>query len=111
MIRIITIFLLSATTLCVGCGKGKAMSQKPPVQFERSSEKIDPIDKESAIAIAKEDAAKAFKSLEAFDIFACETKRAWYVLFELKDGGLDGGAPIYVIDKKAGTILRKTYYQ
>jgi hypothetical protein len=69
------------------------------------------VDKEAALSIAREDAVKVYGSLERFDVYTLETKRMWYVIFELKDERLNGGGPQYVISKRTGMILDKKYNQ
>lgn len=114
MTKVILILWLCAMLFCTGCGGIEATPQKQTAAgrgLDMPLGETKLLDKESAISIAKEDAAKAYKSLEGFDVFACETPRVWHVFFELKDGNLDGGTPEYIIDKKTGSILRKNYYQ
>lgn len=56
------------------------------------------ISKEEAIAIAEEDAAKNYQSLEPFKVVGCERARLWVVIY-------DSGGPEYYIDKNSGAIL------
>ena len=77
----------------------------------RTAQEITMIDKEKAVSIAKEDAIKAYGLLDDYNIILCEQTHVWRVIFELKDPGLNGGGPEYVIDKKTGRILHKRYYQ
>jgi hypothetical protein len=99
--------------LCSGCRiiEGTSREQVGTNMAQATSREGVNIDKEKAITIAREDAVKAYGSVEAFNVFACETARSWHVIFELKDADLNGGAPEYIIDKKTGNILRKTYEQ
>jgi len=64
-----------------------------------------------AIDISNEDAVKAYQSLESYNVIACELTRVWRVVYELKETGLVGGGPEYLIDKETGNIIDKKYYQ
>ncbi len=64
---------------------------------QQSSDKQQ-ISKEEAIAIANEQAAKSYQSLESFKVVACEQSRLWVIIY-------DGGGPEYYIDKVSGSIL------
>lgn len=60
---------------------------------------VQGITKEQAIAIAKKHAQESQKSLEHFNVVACELTIFWRIIF-------DGGGPEYVIDKKSGLVRR-----
>lgn len=68
------------------------------------------VSKETAVLIAKGDASQAY-TLSAYDIRTYEQSTAWRVVFELKEPGVDGGGPDYLIDKETGKILSATYYK
>lgn len=68
------------------------------------------ISKETAILIAKGDAVEEY-TLSVYDIIADEKPEAWRIVFKLKEAGVYGGGPDYLIDKKTGKILNATYYK
>lgn len=68
------------------------------------------LSKEEAIKIAERDASQAYKSLDDYQVVACELSSAWRIIFDLK-APLDGGGPNYVIDKNTGQIIYKVYQQ
>ncbi len=71
-------------------------SYKGQVKLRTNGEQ--PISKEEAIAIAKEEAAKTYQSLDSFNVVACEQRTLWLVI-------LDGGGPEYYIGKDTGKVL------
>lgn len=73
-------------------------------------EKSLQLSKEEAIKIAEKDASQAYKSLEDYQVLACELAGAWRIIFDLKKP-LEGGGPNYVIDKNTGEIVYKVYSQ
>lgn len=77
---------------------------------ETTSAQSTSIKKESAIAIGRRDASKAYRSLSLYDLWVCELTEMWSIIF-LPKSGLNGGGPEYLIDKKTGQILHKRYYQ
>jgi len=64
-------------------------------QTKRSGQQIG---REEAVAIANEDAAKSYRSLDSFMVVACELARLWVIIY-------DGGGPEYFIDKESGAVL------
>jgi hypothetical protein len=68
------------------------------------------INKEDAIAMAKKDGVGAYDSLATYDLTVCDLTNVWIIVFSPKEN-MDGGGPEYVIDKRAGKILDKRYYQ
>lgn len=79
------------------------------VDGEESSRSVS-TSREDALAIARRDAAQAYSSLESYNVTACELTNVWRVIYS-PEGGLDGGGPEYVIDKRTGRIINKRYYQ
>lgn len=71
-------------------------SHKGQVKLQTNG--AQPISKEEAVAIAKEDIAKTYQSLNAFNAVACEKRTMWLVIF-------DGGGVEYHVDKQSGKIL------
>lgn len=78
--------------------------------FARSNHQSE-ADRDRAVAIAKEDASKVYRSLEPYEILVSESSKRWFVKFKLKDKTLNGGGPEYVISKKTGKIIKKRYWQ
>lgn len=98
---------LFVVSICILFGATTVFSQNAP---DTQDKKETCITKEHAIEIAKKDAIIAYKNLESFEIVVSESKKKWYIQFQLEKG-LDGGGPEYVISKKTGKILKKTYWQ
>jgi hypothetical protein len=63
------------------------------------------------LAIAQQDAAKAYGDLSAFRIQMALEADGWHVDYDLKDPRLKGGGPHYIIDPQSGAILAKRYEQ
>jgi len=72
--------------------------------------RLQKIDGEKAIAIARGDATMTYGSLSNYDLTACELTTTWRVIYSPRKG-LNGGGPEYVVDKFSGTIREKKYYQ
>lgn len=66
---------------------------------------------DKALAIAQADAAGAYRDLLPFRIQLVLEDDGWHVDYELKDPGLKGGGPHYLIDAHTGAILSKRYEQ
>ena len=66
---------------------------------------------EQALAIAQSDAAHAYRDLTPYCIRLKLEEDGWHIDYELKDPGLKGGGPHYVIDRFSGAILSKRYEQ
>jgi len=83
-----------------------------PLGDRSSSElpRLEKIDGEKAIAIARRDATMTYGSLSNYDLTACELTTTWRVIYSPRKG-LNGGGPEYVVDKFSGTIREKKYYQ
>jgi len=98
---------LFVVSICILFGATSSFSQNAP---DTQDKKETCIIKEQAIEIAKKDAIIAYKDIKSFEIVVSESKKKWYIKFQLEKG-LDGGGPEYVISKKTGKILKKTYWQ
>jgi uncharacterized membrane protein YkoI len=70
-----------------------------------------PIDKEVAIAIAKQEVAKGGRSFDEYRIEVSDRTDAWHVEFHLKDLTAKGGSSEFLISKETGEILQKKLYQ
>ncbi|MCC7307163.1 MAG: hypothetical protein IT173_06345 [Acidobacteria bacterium] len=88
-----------------------AISAGPVRSLTDGSVRQTGIDRGRASEIARDDASKVYRSLEPYTIVVSETRKRWLVKFKLRDGALNGGGPEYVISKKSGKILKKTYWQ
>lgn len=107
-------YLLCAfTMLLVGCSGAQ---NKTKGQFENGRTQASPlcekgaISRQTAILIAKGDAVENY-TLSVYDIICDEQPEAWRIVFKLKDPGVHGGGPDYLIDKNTGKILNATYYK
>ena len=63
------------------------------------------------LAIAEQDAVRAYGDLSGFRSQLALEADGWHVDFELKDPNVFGGGPHYVIDPHSGAILSKRYEQ
>jgi hypothetical protein len=66
---------------------------------------------DEALKIARLDAEVAYRDLSPYRIQLSLEPDGWHVDYELKDPGIHGGGPHYVIDALSGRILSKTYEQ
>lgn len=64
-----------------------------------------------ATAVATEDAKQAYRDLSAYAVEAHVSDGDWTVDFRLKEKGLKGGGPHYVVDGETGAIKTKRYDQ
>jgi hypothetical protein len=64
-----------------------------------------------ALAVAEADAVRAYGDLSPFQIRVRLEGDGWHVEYSLKDPGVNGGGPHYVIDATTGEIAAKKYYQ
>lgn len=78
----------------------KSSSARPPAL---SSDQI--------LRIARMDAEQAYRDLTAYRISLALEKDGWHVEYQLKDPGLNGGGPHYLIDPFTGAIVSKRYDQ
>jgi hypothetical protein len=72
---------------------------------------MPPISGDRALAIAREDAQRAYGDLSGFEVTARLAADGWHVDFELQNRHTRGGGPHYRIDATDGTILWKKYEQ
>jgi uncharacterized membrane protein YkoI len=66
---------------------------------------------DQALRIAQADAAAAYRDLSQYSIRLALHEDGWHIDYELRDPGLKGGGPHYVIDAYTGAILSKRYDQ
>jgi hypothetical protein len=64
-----------------------------------------------ALAIAQADAVRVYRDLSLYRIQLSLEDDGWHVDYNLKDPGLKGGGPHYLIDAQTGAILSKRYEQ
>jgi hypothetical protein len=69
------------------------------------------ITSDQALAIARQDAEKAYRDLSPFRVEISLERDGWHIDYELKNRRLHGGGPRYVIDAQTGMILAKRYEQ
>jgi hypothetical protein len=70
-----------------------------------------PISCEQALAIARQDAERAYRDLSPFEVTAVLAADGWHINYELKNQQIHEGGPHYRIDPASGTILWKRYDQ
>ncbi len=66
---------------------------------------------DQVLTIAQGDASRVYRDLSTYRIQIVLEDDGWHVDYELKDPGLKGGGPHYVIDAQTGAILSKRYEQ
>ena len=66
---------------------------------------------DQALAIARLDAERAYRDLSAYRISITLEGDGWHIDYELKEAGVNGGGPHYVIEPATGTIVSKRYEQ
>lgn len=66
---------------------------------------------ERAIGIAQADASNVYGDLTFYRIGVSLESGGWHVDYELKEPGMKGGGPHYVIDSTSGRIINKRYEQ
>jgi hypothetical protein len=69
------------------------------------------IDKERALAIAKEDASTVYRDISIYKVRAELKENNWYIDYELINPALQGGGPHYIISGSTGEIISKRYEQ
>jgi hypothetical protein len=69
------------------------------------------ISPDQALNIARLDAEKAYRNLLTYRLTLTFEPDGWHVDYDLRDPGICGGGPHYVIDPTSGEILSKRYEQ
>jgi len=103
----------SALEYVISKAGGKILRQRKMPLAGQNHQDFSPtakVDRRQAIAIARKDSRKAYRSLTMYQVVVCELSSAWVVVFS-PEAKLDGGGPEYVISKRTGDILDKRYYQ
>lgn len=93
-------------SVAVSPSYGASPSRKP-----NAARKMTVLSKEEAIALTREDAAKAYGDLSGFEVDATRQEADWHVVYTLKDKHAQGGGPEYVVDAHSGQIKSKRYWQ
>jgi hypothetical protein len=66
---------------------------------------------DQVLAIAQPDAARVYRDLSPYRIQLVLEDDGWHVDYELKNPGLKGGGPHYIIDAHTGAVISKRYEQ
>jgi hypothetical protein len=66
---------------------------------------------DQVLAIAQEEAARAYRDLSIYRIQLVLEDDGWHVDYEPKDPRLKGGGPHYVLHAHTGAIVSKRYEQ
>jgi hypothetical protein len=69
------------------------------------------VSSDQALKIARLDAEQAYRDLTPYRISLALEDDGWHIDYQLKDPGLNGGGPHYLIDPSTGAILSKRYEQ
>ena len=70
-----------------------------------------PLGGDRILGIAHADASRVYRDLSAYRIQLVLEDDGWHVDYELKDPGIKGGGPHYVIEAHTGAIVSKRYEQ
>jgi len=68
-------------------------------------------DEHYAIQITTADAMSTYRDRSLYRVEVRETKSNWYIDFKLKSRTLNAGGPAYIVGKRTGKILKRTYWQ
>ena len=102
------VVLLACAILQYGCGSVKATLQG------RSVHNRTPVDsqvnKDAAIALAKEDAAKTYGSVESYNLVSCEQPVFWRILLEPKNESVSQQGVEYLISKQNRWIVSRRQF-
>jgi hypothetical protein len=104
-----TPFMLTIVVFLIGCHR-ESVEIKRPIETANAMTSGPKISQDTAILIAKGDSCGNY-AFEKYDVHVYDEQNAWHLVFELKDTGMHGGGPDYLIDKETGKILRVTYYK
>ena len=66
---------------------------------------------DEVLRVARLDAEQVYRDLARFVIRIVRQADGWHVDFDLKEVGVRGGGPHYVIDADTGAIVSKRYEQ
>ena len=66
---------------------------------------------DQALAIAQADAARVYRDLSLYRIQLVLEDDGWHVDYDLKNPGLKGGGPHYIIDAQTGAVVSRRYEQ
>lgn len=102
------ILLLACVILQSICSNEKGLSYHSSIKgkpMQPESQKGSEIDKEAAIRIAKEQASRSSKPLEAYNLFPCEQAGVWRVFLEPKNIHVNPKGAEYIISKCDGKVL------
>jgi hypothetical protein len=66
---------------------------------------------DEVLRIAQADAAGAYRDLSLYRIRLALEHDGWHVDYELREAGIKGGGPHYIIDPSTGAITSKRYEQ
>lgn len=69
------------------------------------------IDRESALRIAEDDAAKMYRDRGIYKVTAKLKNGRWFVDYNITNPQMVGGGPHYVISAKTGEIISRRYEQ
>lgn len=69
------------------------------------------ISREKALQIAHEVASAAYRDLSVYKIKAARRGRRWRVDYCLKDPGMVGGGPHFIISAETGEVLTSRFEQ
>jgi hypothetical protein len=91
--------------------RAAALMQLPDKEKEALQHSAPAVSCDQALTIAKGDAERVYRDLLLYRITIVFEDDGWHVDYELKDSGLNGGGPHYVIDASTGVIVSKRYEQ
>jgi hypothetical protein len=96
----------------LGCSGGRAETRDGGTSSETAtSTKAATVSEQQALEIAQKDAKSAYRDLSIYKVTAHLEGDRWVVDYELKDEGMLGGGPHYIISAETGEILSRRYEQ
>jgi hypothetical protein len=69
------------------------------------------ISKEEALQIARKLASAVYKDLSVYEVKVTLLESSWYIDYWLKDPGMVGGGPHFVLSAKTGEVLSSRFEQ
>jgi hypothetical protein len=77
----------------------------------RSPGALPALSSDEVLKLACLDAEKVYRDLTPYRISLALEDDGWHIDYELKEPGLNGGGPHYVIDPLSGAIISRRYEQ
>ena len=104
-----TIISLIACALIQSCGSANGTLQKQSRSQAVQNKAVNGsgLDKDAAIKVARDNAAKIYGSLEGYNLVSCEQAGIWRVFLEPRNTSGSREGLEYIISKRGGTIINQ----